>query len=226
MTPLTRITSCVAVLCLCATLVVAQDTTQTQTTAQPPNTPQTQTNTPQTQVTPQTQTTPQDAKQADSAKKEKETQDKPAAKDAQRETKTDAKSQSAAGAQVSSGAAEQAVGQLHNESFQAILRADTTVLDRVWADDYSLTNPGGNVMAKAAFIGALKSGGLKFETLDLSDTNVRVYGDTAVVTGRATVKAKGDNQDIAEQVRYISVYVKRQGQWQAVAMQTTRIGQQ
>ncbi|MDQ3685461.1 MAG: nuclear transport factor 2 family protein [Acidobacteriota bacterium] len=232
MTPLTRITSCVAVLCLCATLVVAQDTTQTQTTAQPPNTPQTQTNTPQTQdtpqtqVTPQTQTAPQDAKQAERARKEKETLDKQAAKDAQREAKTDAKSQSAAGAQVSSGAAEQAVGQLHNESFQAILRADTTVLDRVWADDYSLTNPGGNVMAKAAFIGALKSGGLKFETLDLSDTNVRVYGDTAVVTGRATVKAKGDNQDIAEQVRYISVYVKRQGQWQAVAMQTTRIGQQ
>jgi len=226
MTLLTRITSCTAVLCLCATLAVAQDTTQTQTTPQPPNTPQTQTNTPQTQVTPQTQTAPQDAKQAERARREKETQDKQAAKEAQREAKPNAKSQSAAGAQVSAGAAEQAVGQLHNESFQAILRADAAVLERVWADDYSLTNPGGNVMEKAGFIGALKSGDLKFETLDLSDTNVRVYGDAAVVTGRATVKAKGDNQDISEQVRYTSVYVKRQGRWQAVAMQTTRIAQQ
>lgn len=226
MTPLRRITSCIAVLCLCATLTEAQDTTQKQTNPQPPNTLQKQTNTPQTQVTPQTQTTPRDAKQAGSARKEKEKQDKQAAKEVQREAKMDAKSPSTAGEQASSGGAEHTVGQLHNESFQAILRADTAVLDRVWADDYRLTNPGGNVMEKAGFIGALKSGGLKFETLDLSDTNVRVYGDTAVVTGRATVKAKGDNQDIAEQVRYISVYVKRQGQWQAVAMQATRIAQQ
>jgi len=190
MTPLTRITSCFAMLCLCATLAAAQDTTQTQ-------------------VTPQTRTTPQDAK-----------------KEAQREAKPDARSQSATGERVSAGSAEQAVGQLHNESVQALVRADTTTLERIWADDYSFTNPGGNVMDKAGYIGALKSGGLKFETLDIADMKVRVYGDAAIVTGRATVKGKSDTQDINDQVRYTSMYVKRQGRWQAVAMQATRIAQQ
>ena len=190
MTPLTRITSCFAMLCLCATLAAAQDTTQTQ-------------------VTPQTRTTPQDAK-----------------KEAQREAKPDARSQSATGERVSAGSAEQAVGQLHNESVQALVRADTTTLERIWADDYSFTNPGGNVMDKAGYIGALKSGGLKFEALDIADMKVRVYGDAAVVTGRATVKGKSDTQDINDQVRYTSMYVKRQGRWQAVAMQATRIAQQ
>ncbi len=197
MTVPTRITSYITILCLCTTLAVAQDTTQTQTTPQP------QTN------TPQTQTTPQDAK-----------------KEAQREAKPDAKSQSATGERVSAGSAEQAVGQLHSEGIQALVRADTATLERMWADDYSFTNPGGNVMNKAGYIGALKSGGLKFETLDITDTQIRVYGDAAVVTGRATVKGKGGNQDINDQIRYTSVYVKRQGQWQGVATQATRISQQ
>ncbi len=213
MTPLTRITSCFALLCLCATLAVAQDTTPTQTA-------------PQTQTTPQTQVTPQDANQAERDRKEKEKQDKQAAKDAERKAKADAKSQSATGEQVSSSAAEQTVGQLHNESVQALVRADTAALERIWADDYSFTNPGGNVMDKAGYIGALKSGGLKFETLDIADMKVRVYGDAAIVTGRATVKGKSDTQDINDQVRYTSMYVKRQGRWQAVAMQATRIAQQ
>ncbi len=232
MTVPTRITSCIAVLCFCAPLAVAQDTTQKQTTPQTQNTPQTQTNTPQTQVTPQTQTTPQvqatpqGTKQAERDRKEKEKQDKEAAKETQRPTTAEAKSQSATGEQVSSSAAEQTVGQLHNEGIQALVRADTAALERMWADDYSFTNPGGNVMDKAGYIGALKSGGLKFETLDIADTKVRVYGDAAVVTGRATVKGKGDNQDINDQVRYTTMYVKRQGRWQAVATQATRIAQQ
>jgi hypothetical protein len=153
------------------------------------------------------------------------TQQRPAGQSPAGQTAGQQAGQSATAGQQS-GSAEQAIEKLHAESFQAILRADTAVLERAWADDYSLTNPGGNVMEKAGFIGALKSGGLKFETLDLSDTKVRIYGDAAVVTGRATVKAKGDSQDISEQVRYMSVYVKRQGHWRAVAMHTTRIAQQ
>ena len=69
-------------------------------------------------------------------------------------------------------------------------------------------------------ISALKSGALKFESIEEDDVVIRVYENLAVLTGRATSKHEGRD---SAQVRFTRVYVKRRGQWQAVAYQVTRI---
>ncbi len=232
MTPLTRITSCVAVLCLCATLNVAQDTTQTQTTPQPPNTPQTQTNTPQTQVTPRAQTTPQvqptpqDAKQAERARKEKEKQDKQAAKQAQQKAKADVKAATATGAPVSNSSADQALMQIEQELLDALLKGDTSAGERYLADAFTFTAPDGTVQDKARFIADVKSGDLKIESSTNEDMKVQVHGDAAVVTYRSTDKGSYKGSDLSGQYRWTDVFVKRNGRWQIVAGQGTRITQQ
>jgi len=52
---------------------------------------------------------------------------------------------------------------------------------------------------------------------------VRLYGDVAVVTGRATPKGIADGREFGEPIRYSRVYVKRDGRWQVVLFQQTRI---
>nr|MBA3766029.1 nuclear transport factor 2 family protein [Acidobacteriota bacterium] len=52
---------------------------------------------------------------------------------------------------------------------------------------------------------------------------VRVYGETAVVTGRATVKGKYKGMDISGQYRYTHVFVKQRGHWLVVTAQQTRV---
>ena len=71
----------------------------------------------------------------------------------------------------------------------------------------------------------LRSGELKIETYKRDDEKIRVYGDTAVVTYRSTVQAQRNAQDISSQRRVITVLVKREGRWQAVAQQSTSIAQ-
>jgi hypothetical protein len=106
---------------------------------------------------------------------------------------------------------------------EALLQSDTATLDQIFADDYIVTNQFGQLQTKAQMISDLKSGALKFESIVEDDVITRVYGDAAVVTGRATSKHVGRD---TTQVRFTRVYVKRQGRWQAVAYQVTRIGQQ
>ena len=125
-----------------------------------------------------------------------------------------------------SGNTEQAIRQLMSELANAQVKGDTATLNRIWADDFAFTNSSGEVQTKAQRLAEIKSGELKFESISIDDVQVRVYGDTAVVMSRGTVKGQRRGQDLTGQSRGTSVYVKKQGRWQQVAQQVTRIAQQ
>ena len=80
-------------------------------------------------------------------------------------------------------------------------------------------------MAESKFSDARqKPGATRYDAFELDELAVRVYSDTAVATGRSTPKgttAKGE--PITGQFRFLRVWVKRQGRWQAVAFEGTRI---
>ena len=119
----------------------------------------------------------------------------------------------------------EAVRQLHGEIVEAQLTSDTATLDLLWADDHIFTNPLGVVQSKAQRLAEIHSSGRKLEAFSIADVEVRAYGDTTVVTSRATLKGQRQGLDISGQYRGIDVYVKKQGRWQGVAAQATRIAQ-
>ena len=88
-----------------------------------------------------------------------------------------------------------------------------------------LRTPFGVVQTKAQRLAEIQSGDRKLELFSITDVQVRVYGDTAVVMSRAMLKGQRQGQDISGQFRGIDVYVKKQGSWQVVAAQATRIAQ-
>ncbi len=98
--------------------------------------------------------------------------------------------------------------------------------DRIFADDFTFTNPYGEIMTKEQRIAEIKPGGIQFMAYTADDVKVRVYGDTAVVTSRATLKGKRGDRDISGQNRIILVFVNKDGHWQAVASQSTPIAAQ
>jgi ketosteroid isomerase-like protein len=59
--------------------------------------------------------------------------------------------------------------------------------------------------------------------VEATDVKVRIYGDTAVVTGRGIYKEKYKGADYHSDERWISVFVKKNGRWQCVASQATLI---
>ena len=119
--------------------------------------------------------------------------------------------------------AEQAVKLLFDELVVSYTKNDAAAPARILADDFTFTNPFGEVMTKEQRIGEIKPGGIQFDSYTVDDVNVRVYGDTAVVTSRATLSGKRGDQSLSGQYRGTSVFVKKGGTWQVVAAQSTRI---
>jgi ketosteroid isomerase-like protein len=107
--------------------------------------------------------------------------------------------------------------QLENERVPALLNSDTAFIERVYADDYVVTGANGVVRTRSQVVADMKSGVQTFQAMKNDDVKVRLYGDTAVVTGRTTQKGQYKGQASLSPTRFTRIYVKRDGQWQLVA---------
>jgi len=92
------------------------------------------------------------------------------------------------------------------------------------ADDFTLVMANGTVLTKPVIMEGWKSGATKYQKFDLSDLKIRIYGNTAVVTGVVTnVGTQADLKSIGKPARFTRVLVKRDGIWKCVSLQNTRI---
>jgi ketosteroid isomerase-like protein len=110
---------------------------------------------------------------------------------------------------------------MERQAREASIRRDADFSARTLAEDYVAITPLGQVTTKQDTVSARKSGQLRYETINVSDMVVRVYGDTAVVTARADVKGHQLGEDFSGPYRYTRVWVRRTGHWQAVSYQAT-----
>ncbi|MDM7923706.1 MAG: nuclear transport factor 2 family protein [Pyrinomonadaceae bacterium] len=105
----------------------------------------------------------------------------------------------------------------------AIVARDADAYAKILADDFIFTGADGTVSDKKGEIDRVRSGRLTFESGKSDDIRVKLYGNTAVVTGRFTAKGKDNGKDFTFVERYTAVFVKRDGRWQMVAEQATEI---
>ena len=112
---------------------------------------------------------------------------------------------------------EQTIRQLDSERIQAQIGADTVALNRIYADNFIGVGPSGTVRTKPQVISDFTSGGLKFQSITTEDVLVRIYGNTAVETGRSTMIGQDKNKVVPRDNRFTRVWVKLHGNWQLVA---------
>ena len=122
------------------------------------------------------------------------------------------------------GSVEQTLMRLEKQKDEAHLRADKAAFERLYADDYVAINGLGGFVTKKDVLDFNTTQGSMYEICSSEDIKVRVFGDTAVVTGRYRFKYRkpieGKDDD---QYRYTNIYVKRESGWQIAAAQYTRI---
>ena len=111
----------------------------------------------------------------------------------------------------------QVIRQLDHERIQAQISADRAALDRLYADDFIGIGPSGTVRTKPQVLSDFTSGSLKFQSITTDDVQVRVYGNTAVETGRSTMHGQDKNKTVPVDNRFTRVWVKQRGHWRLVA---------
>jgi ketosteroid isomerase-like protein len=118
---------------------------------------------------------------------------------------------------------EEQLKKLETDRAAAAVKGDVATLEKQTADDYTFINLYGQMSDKAQMVTAFTSGQTKLTSNEVSDMKVRVYGNTAVITGKVDVAGTMAGKDTKAQIMFTRVYVKKGGQWQSVAFQQTRI---
>ena len=113
--------------------------------------------------------------------------------------------------------AEQAVQQQDHERIRAQITADSVALRRIYADDFLGIGPTGVVRNKAEVIADFTTHALTYQSITTAEVRVRVYGNTAVETGRSTMVGQDRGKDVPRENRFTRVWVMTDGRWQLVA---------
>jgi ketosteroid isomerase-like protein len=113
---------------------------------------------------------------------------------------------------------------LENEWNNAIFKKDAKALDLLYANEYTYTDIEGKVYNKQQDISEATSPNYKsLAPSVINDINVNLYGNVAVVKGLYTVKATLNGKDISGTNRFVDVFEMRDGRWQCVSTQSSRL---
>jgi uncharacterized protein (TIGR02246 family) len=106
----------------------------------------------------------------------------------------------------------------------ASVKADESALTRLLAPDLQYIHSNADIDTRASFMANMKNGVRAYQRLDHEGMDVRLYGNTAVLTATAQVvtATKGQAAPVAH-LRFIHVWVYQQGRWQMVAHQSLRL---
>jgi ketosteroid isomerase-like protein len=116
------------------------------------------------------------------------------------------------------------IDQLEDQWRDAVLKANTTAMSALLADDYMAITSSGTLQTKEQALANLRAGVTHFTTLNVSDRKVRFYGTTALVTSVAQVNGATPEGALSGSFRYTRVYVRdAQGKWKIVSFEASRI---
>ena len=121
-----------------------------------------------------------------------------------------------------SGNVENALMQMERDWTDAGVKKDTATLDRILADDWVGIDSEGKAETKTQSLERIKSPDSTTDSATVAEMKVRIFGNTAVVTGINVEKSQAKGKDTSGRYVWTDVFVKRNGRWQAVASQFVR----
>jgi hypothetical protein len=104
---------------------------------------------------------------------------------------------------------------------QALLRGDTTALSPMVGSEFFEISRLGTLRTRADNLREIATGELKLTSVRYDSLAVNLYGNVAVLRGIADNTGTYRGFPFTGRIRYIRVFVRRDGRWQAVAMQQT-----
>jgi ketosteroid isomerase-like protein len=116
-----------------------------------------------------------------------------------------------------------ALTRLSNDWDAAIIRKDEKAIAGNMAEDFRQIDGYGNLETKQSFVAGIVDPKLTIDPYTVEEFEVRLYGDTALLSGRTDMTGKYDGKAFASSYRYIDIYVRRGGAWKIVSVQITKL---
>ena len=106
---------------------------------------------------------------------------------------------------------------------QAEIHHDAAAAAAIMADAFISVDHHGKLLNRSQYLADLKDPSFKPEEISNSETNVYLYGDTAIVSSAYRTRGTDNGKQFAHHGRFTDTWVKRDGKWQCVADHETLI---
>lgn len=105
----------------------------------------------------------------------------------------------------------------------AIINKDRKAIEANISARFMQIGSDGAKADKPTFVSALMDKRLSITPYSVEDFEIRVFGDTALLTGTTDMQGSWDGKPFTSHYRYTDVYVREHGKWHVVNVQTTLI---
>jgi ketosteroid isomerase-like protein len=127
-------------------------------------------------------------------------------------------------AQITSGPQVEAVLAFERAGCAAYERNDAKAIDSLVADGYTLTDSKGVVTTKTDDLRAARERDVDYTTFHNEGMKVRIYGTTAIVTGRTILKGTARDGSLVDvEVQFTDTVALIGGRWRLVAGHVSRL---
>jgi len=106
---------------------------------------------------------------------------------------------------------------------EAERQGDVAALEALVAPDYIGYDPAGRPQDRTRVRRAYADGTVRIAALTQRDLQARVLGETGLVSGVSAFRGKQGDEAFDFTLRFLDVYAWRDGRWQLVASQDTRL---
>ena len=117
---------------------------------------------------------------------------------------------------------ERELTKIENDWGESYIKRDPSFAERIATDDFIFVGADGNIVEKSNYVRSIK-GSTVFKQFKIDDLKIRIYGDTAIVIGCATITSKAGPSDVSRRYAFTDVFVKETGEWKAVSGHVTPI---
>jgi hypothetical protein len=109
---------------------------------------------------------------------------------------------------------------LEDKRFGAMIARDFAALDKLVHDQLLYTHSSGVTDSKASWLESMKSGKVKYKSVNCSERKVRFFGDVALMNGRAAIEVEIGGQPKSLRLLFLNAWTRTPKGWQFVAWQS------
>ena len=106
----------------------------------------------------------------------------------------------------------------------ALFANDVHMLQRLMAEEYIGYDPLGNPQDLKMSLDAYQPGAAKLDKYDIDEIDARVIGEVGIITGKGYIHGTFAGSEFEHTLRFLDLYVHREGTWQLYMSQVTPLG--
>ncbi len=115
---------------------------------------------------------------------------------------------------------EEEIHAVEDRRYDAMIRGNSDALANTLADEFVYHQANGKTNDKPGYVKQMQSGTVKIFSAERYDVKVKVYGNIATVVGDTRLDLEIGGERRKADLRYLNVWVKRDGRWQLAARQS------